>query len=319
MTKVGSGNYTYDMKEGWGKLPSGWSFGMVTGVAMDSQGRVVVLQRKMDKPRDPERPTLDDLETEEREQVIKSMTSRQNSPSILIFDREGNFITSWDNEAIFLPHTIFIDSHDNIYISERDYHVLLKFSIDGKLLMELGNRGQPSSTGCTKYGGQVLRPGGPFNMPCKTMVTSEGDIYVTDGDRNCRVHKFTSSGELLMSWGMPGSGPGQLWVPHGVWVDNGRVYVCDRSNDRIQIFTPDGEFVTQWTDFSWPTDIHIHQGTIYVIGQGSDHKVSVLDSDGNILARWAPPASCHSICVDVDGNIYAGEELRCGITKYVRG
>ena len=309
MATVGTGEYTYEVVENWGRLPAGWTFGMVTGVAVDSRDRVYVVQRKADGPEATMAPDL------------IGHRSRPNTPSVVVFDLEGNYLGSWDHGAISYPHNISIDANDFIYISERDLHTALKFTLEGELLLELGTRGVYSDTGCDWWAGEVLRPGGPFNMPGKFVSSPTGDLYVADGDRNCRVHRFSAEGTLISSWGTPGSGPLQFRVPHSIWIDRqGVLYVCDRDNHRIQLLSPDGEFIGQWTGFDQPTDICMDaaEQTVYITGQGDNHRVSVLNREGKFLACWAPPASNHGIWGDSRGGLYIAEELRKGVTKYVR-
>src|SRR5919108_257074 len=118
-----------------------------------------------------------------------------------------------------------------------------------------GARGQHSDTGnVTNW--LAERAAGPFNHPTEMIAHPNGDIYVTDGYRNARVHRFTRDGRLVKSWGEPGNGAGQFHLPHSIaYDDDGKLYVADRSNKRIQIFTPEGEFLGQWTGMGGPNDI----------------------------------------------------------------
>src|SRR5439155_15039166 len=101
----------------------------------------------------------------------------------------------------------------------------------------------------------IIRGGPPFNRPTNLAVAPSGDVYVSDGYGNCRVHRYAADGKLIGSWGEPGSGPGQFILPHSVWVAaDGRVLVADRENDRIQVFSPSGEYLTEWGALR-PTDV----------------------------------------------------------------
>lgn len=286
MNTVGSGQYTYEMLENWGSLPAGWTFGPVSAVAVDSQDRVYAFQRK--------------------------------DPPILVFDRQGNYLNSWGSSAITDPHGIYIGPDDVIYLTDRDDHVALRFTLDGRPLSVLGTRGQPSDTGCTEDGGRVLRAAGPFNKPTEMVVSPSGELYVSDGYRNSRVHRFAADGRLVDSWGTPGKqAPGEFHLPHSLWVDQqGDVYVCDRENNRIQVFTAAGKFMAQWTDIVRPTDIYIDaQDIVYV----SDLKpaVSIMDKRGNVIARWDSPMG-HGLWVDSVGDIYLADVMGKKVTKYVR-
>ena len=116
--------------------------------------------------------------------------------------------------------------------------------------MTLGTPNVPSDTGYDARTLDSIRCGaGPFNSCTKVSIAPNGDLYVSDGYGNARVHRFSPKGELLQSWGEPGTGPGQFHLVHGVLVlPDGRVLVADRENDRIQFFSPDGEYLEQWTD-----------------------------------------------------------------------
>jgi hypothetical protein len=158
MTTVGNGSYRYEHDEQWAKLPDGWTFGQVSAVATDSQDRVYAFQRK--------------------------------DPPVIVFDRNGTYLASWGSSAIADPHGICIVD-DVIYLTDRNDHVAMKYTLDGKPLMVLGRRGQPSDTGATKDIELPPRSAGPFNKPTEMMVAPSGDLYVSDGYRNSRVHRFS--------------------------------------------------------------------------------------------------------------------------------
>ncbi len=285
MTTVGSGRYTYEVHEQWAVLPTGWTFGPVSAVATDSQDRVYAFQRK--------------------------------DPPVLVFDRNGSFLKSWGSSAITDPHGISIDN-DVVYLTDRDDHVALKFTLDGKPLMVLGKRGQPSDTGATKDIELPPRSAGPFNKPTEMVVAPSGDLYVSDGYRNSRVHRFSSEGSLLSSWGKPGKvEPGEFHLPHSLWVDKqGSVYVCDRENSRIQVFTAEGRFIAQWRDIHRPTDIYISPEEIAYISEIRP-SVSILDKRGTVLARFDSPSG-HGLWVDSAGDIYLASNSGRSLTKYIR-
>ena len=298
MPRVGAGQYTYEVVDNWGTLPPSWTLGVVTGIAVDSQERVYVCQQHQDPP-------------------------------VIVFDREGNYLDSWGTGLIVEPHTLYIGPDDVMYLADRGDHVALQLTLGGQAVLELGNRGQPSDTGCTEDEGEVLRAAGPFNRPTRMSPSPSGDLYVSDGYRNSRVHRFSAEGRLISSWGEPGTtAPGAFHSPHSLWVNqDGRVYVCDRRNNRIQIFSATGEFITQWTDVQLPTDLHIaRDGTIYVAerpdNEALENWISVRDTSGAILVRWQTPRS-HQIWVDTHGDIYLVTGLRAlpphgAATKYVR-
>lgn len=285
MTTVGAGRYSYEMVEKWATLPNDWTFGPVSAVATDSQDRVYAFQRK--------------------------------DPPVLVFDRNGAFLSSWGSNAFTDPHGISI-TNDVVYVTDRNDHVALKFTLDGKPLMVLGKRGQPSDTGATKDIELPPRSAGPFNKPTEMVVAPSGDLYVSDGYRNSRVHRFSSEGALLSSWGNPGKEqPGDFHLPHSLWVDRqGSVYVCDRENSRIQVFTAEGKFISQWRDIHRPTDIYISPDEIAYVSEIRP-SVSVLEKTGKVLARFDSPSG-HGLWVDSVGDIYLASNSGRSLTKYIR-
>ncbi|MFQ5860555.1 MAG: peptidyl-alpha-hydroxyglycine alpha-amidating lyase family protein [Dehalococcoidia bacterium] len=293
---VGSGKLTYEVAEGWGRLPPGWVWDQVPAVAVDSRDRVHVFSRGLHP--------------------------------VMVFDRDGNLLTSWGEGLFDDPHGICIGPDDHIYLVDRGAHVVMKFTPEGQLLMTLGKRGQPSEGGEPFVRlGRTISPGGePFNLPTDVALSPAGEIYVSDGYGNSRVHRFSPDGRLLLSWGTAGDGPRQFNLPHSVWIDQyGRVYVADRENHRIQLFTPEGEYLTQWTGFRQPCKIFMDaEEYIYVAELG--HRVSILDRDGQLQARWGGEGKApgqfigsHGIWADSRGDIYVGEALQGQrVQKFVR-
>ncbi|MCH8185399.1 MAG: hypothetical protein IH862_04785, partial [Chloroflexi bacterium] len=156
----GSGEYTYELAEGWGDLPEGYEFHQVAGVAVDRDDQVYLFNR--------------------------------SSHQLMIFDRQGGFVRAWD-ERFTNPHGIHIGADGNVYLADRDAHVVLKYSPEGKLLLTLGTKGHPSDTGAIE-GFMVEKAGEPFNLPTGVAVNEDGDIFVSDGYGNCRVHKYSADG-----------------------------------------------------------------------------------------------------------------------------
>lgn len=290
MTTVGSGKYTYELVQDWPKLPQGESLGVVSTVATDSQDRVYAFQRQ--------------------------------DPPVMVFDRAGNYLDCWGIGAIADPHGMTIVD-DIVYITDRSDQVAVKFTLDGKPLQIIGQRGVFSDTGCEKPGDLVPRAAGPFNYCTEMAPSPSGDIYVSDGYRNARVHRFNSDGRLINSWGQPGkTEPGEFHLVHSLLIDpEGKVYVCDRANRRVQIFSPEGEFITMWTGMGGPDNIVRDKDGIFYIAEQADESgdshVSIWDGDGNVLERW-PIRHAHGLDVDSHGDIYLGLTLEHSVDKYVR-
>ena len=198
---IGPHRLEYEVLEGWEQLPEGWSFVEVAGVAVDSRDRVYVFNR--------------------------------GAHPMIVFDKEGRFLDAWGEGIFSSAHGIFIDQHDHVYCADNFDHTVRKFTTDGELLMTLGDPKRPADTGFKIGESPVRRAAGPFNMVTNVAVTGSGEMYISDGYGNARVHRFSPTGELLASWGEPGTGPGQFNLPHGIAVDRGgRVFVADRENSR---------------------------------------------------------------------------------------
>jgi DNA-binding beta-propeller fold protein YncE len=289
MTQAGAGSRTYELIRDFLKLPNGERFGLVSRVATDSQDRVYVFQRK--------------------------------NPPVVVFDRDGNFLTAWGTGEVTDPHGLKIVD-DVVYTTDRSDSVAKSFTLDGKVLLALGQRGVHSDTGCTGSPWLAQRAAGPFNHPTEMIPHPNGDIYVTDGYRNARVHRFTSAGALVTSWGTPGHAPGEFHLPHSIAIEpEGKLYVADRSNKRIQIFSPDGDFLGQWTGMGGPNDItRARDGTFVIAEQEDGDKpayVCVRDAEGNVLARMAS-RHVHGAGVDSRGDVYAGLTVDRSVDKFVR-
>ena len=292
--RVGSGEFIYDFIPNWGKLPEGYEFDSIPDGAIDADGRVFVFSR--------------------------------SAHPIMIFDSNGNFLESWGENVYRRPHGACI-SPDAFYCVDDMQHTVRKCTLSGEVLWTLGTPDVATDTGYDGKNWQSIKNAGPpFNRPTSLALAPTGEIYVSDGYGNSRVHKFSADDELLFSWGEPGTGPGQFSIVHTVRVDSkGTVYVADRAHDRIQLFTPEGEYITSWTDFHRPCGMFFDsEDNLYVsemqIQETADRKsspahISILNRDGERLARWGgsdiwEPGNVfapHGIWGDPQGNIYIGE------------
>ena len=158
----------------------------------------------------------------------------------------------------------------------------------------------------------------PFNHPSDIAVAPNGDILVSDGYGNSSVHRFTPNGDHISSFGSPGSGPGQFRVPHSLRVaQDGRIYVCDRENHRVQVFSQDGEYLDQWTDFKSPMGIHIDADqTVYVTDQVP--RLTILNLDGQLLARGRTFENGHNVYSNSRGDLYAVDTANQRVQKFLK-
>lgn len=282
-TFVGQGNYVYESDLTWGRRKGGvpW-FGVSQGVARDSRDRVYVFQRS---------PVA----------------------CVLIFNRNGKLRDSWGFGRFKHPHGIWFNDEDEIFMTDRETHLVTKWTSDGRFVRSWGTANAPGA------------PGAPFNEPTKAFETTDGEMYVSDGYGQFRMHRFDRKGELVRSWGEKGTGPSQFALPHDVVVDSrNRVLACDRENDRVQIFDRAGDFQSEWVHMKRPMQIVEQENALY-IAQAS-FAVGVFDLDGMELSSWEyrsiTPREAnapHSIAVDSRGDIYIGEVTgEDGLRKFVR-
>jgi len=172
--------------------------------------------------------------------------------------------------------------------------------------LTLGQRGRPALQA-------------PFNHPADVALAPNGDIYVADGYGNSAIHRFSAEGKHLGSWGAPGAGRGQFTTPHGIWVDSReRILVADRENNRVQLFSPEGDFYGEWTDLFHPMDIYVDRtGTVYVTDQIP--RITMYSPEGQMLARGRPVTmGAHGVWGDSRGNLYLAEVAVNQVTKLVR-
>ncbi|MCH8293063.1 hypothetical protein IH992_18390 [Candidatus Poribacteria bacterium] len=271
MKTFGTGDYRYEVVEGWGQIPQ---LGLVSGVACDSEDRVYVF-------------------------------NRSPQPAVLVFDRDGTFLRSWGEDIFKKPHGIWISPDDEIYTTDTVDHTVRKFSLSGDLLMTLGTVDRPGP------------PGQPFNEPTRAVLSQSGDLFVSDGYGQSRVHRLTSDGEAIVSWGAPGTGPSEFNLPHDVTVDkNGRVYILDRGNLRCQIFNSDGEYLTEWGDLRSPNDLFIDPDDVIHIAEGGQ-RITIMTLEGEIIERWGEKGTAagqfsdspHGIWIDSHGDVYVSEVI----------
>ncbi len=284
----GSGDFTYTFVDGWAKLPGGMTFKECPGVAVDSRDNVYVLTRG-------EHP-------------------------IIVLEKDGNYIRSF-GEGLFSDdrtHGLYIGHDDSVMVADDGIHTIQKFNSEGEKTMEIGERNHPAP----KWSGQ------PFNRPTSAAIMpSNGDVYVSDGYGNSRIHVYTGSGEYKFSWGSPGIDAGQFIRPHNIAVDaDDKVYVVDREAHRIQIFDPKGNFITMWNNIHRPDSMvvwkdHIYVGELNGMGgvddaPGLGHRVTVYDLNGNRVCMFGSQEegegpgqfiAPHGIAVDSKGDVYVAE------------
>ncbi|MBM3934068.1 MAG: hypothetical protein FJ319_07170 [SAR202 cluster bacterium] len=291
--RFGFGNYLYEYVEGWAKFPGR---GVASDIAIDSRGLAYVAYRKAPYP-------------------------ATRTGTILVLDHNGRFVRSFGDNLLATPHGILIGPNDEIYHADAYNHTVTQFNTAGDALMTIGTPGK------------LGEPGQPFAGPTNIARSRSGDLFVSDGYKQNRVHRFSADGKLKLSWGSgdpvyhemsmtgkvssrPGVGPGEFNLPHGIAIDrNDRVYVLDRSNERVQVFDDTGNFLAEWKDIPSPNDVAIDaDGNLHML---SDMAVQVMSPDGTVLGRWGETGEGsgqlrrvpHGLWMDRNGDIYIAEVI----------
>jgi hypothetical protein len=299
--QTGNDVYAYEIVEGWGISDASGIDGTfdVAGIGVDSKGHVYLFNRG---PR-----------------------------PVIVLNQSGEFLRSWGDKKMFPnAHAVTIGPDDSLWLTDTLDHTVRKCTEDGKVLLTLGTSGKPAKS----------MSGEPFCRCTHVAIhPATGELFVSDGYGNASVHKYSPDGKLLYSWGEPGNRPGQFNLPHNIATDrDGYVYVADRENQRVQIFSANGRLEDIWTGMARPCGMYIDTrgSQMCYIGElssawwcqnikelwdicnqpGCGPRVSLYSLDGKLQASLLDNAqgddpsqmiAPHGIAVDLRGDIYIGE------------
>jgi DNA-binding beta-propeller fold protein YncE len=320
----------YRTVEGWAKMPEGRTWGATSAVDIDRDGRSIWVA----------------------ERCGANSCLGSDLPVVLKFDQNGKLVRSFGAGLMIFPHGIHVDRDGNIWVTDGQDnkprrargaapdsplppapakligHQVFKFSPEGKLLLTLG-----------VPGGSTEKEG--FFQPNDVVTDENGDIYVAEGHggENARVIVFDRTGKYLREFGKKGTGPGEFDQPHGLAFDaKGRLFVADRSNNRIQILDKTGTFLEEWPQFSRPSGVFIDKkGMIYVadsesgsVGNGRSRtekrgiRIGTV-SDGKVIAFIPDPndaatntSAAEGVAADASGHIYGAEVGPRALKRYER-
>jgi sugar lactone lactonase YvrE len=220
---------------------------------------------------------------------------------VLIYNREGKIVNSWGDGLFPDAHSIEIDHEGFLWITDKDMHMVYKYTREGKQLMALGKKGIKGDNKSTDT----------FNGPADIVISRNGDFFVADGHYNSRVVHFSKDGKFIkVIGGTKGSGPGEFDVPHAVELDSrGRLLVVDEQptshRPRVQVFDQSGKFIEQWTDLGLvqPTGMAIAADDTLYIGDTSANAIFVVKDGKAVDVIGKLQARPHDVALDAQTGV----------------
>lgn len=289
----------YEVDPDWPQRPEGVTWGAVPGIAVDEQDRVWVFTR--------------------------------GEPPVQVYDADGKFLRGFGQDVIAKAHHIKIGPSGDIWVTDIENHIVVRFNPQGNVRMILGTSGEAGTDESH------------FDQPTDIAITPDGDIFVADGYGNSRVVHFDVDGQFVKAWGEKGTEPGQFDTPHAIALDpEGRLLVADRSNARVQVFNQSGEFLGQLNNSVVPWGFSITaQGNVWICGSSAmplregdemlgvppkDQLLLKLTPTGRLLQLWTVPLGdnpgqlnwVHAVSEDSQGNLYVGDIMGERAQKLIR-
>jgi hypothetical protein len=273
------------------ELPAGIEMGAPATVAFDAAGHLYVLTR--------------------------------GERTFFEFDANGAFVRSFGERLFTRSHGLAIDGDGNLWATDVGGHIVVKLSPQGEPLLTLGTKGEAGAWD-EAAGSRKL------NQPNDVAIAANGDVFVVQGHTpgaggDARVLKFDRTGRFIKQWGGKGAAPGQFQVAHGIDIDaEGLLWVADRENQRVQVFTQDGELVKVLAYAGLPCDLDIGRESIFMVN-GFAGQLVELDLDGKVVAALGKPGTepsefgeAHMLAVSPRGEIFVADSVNAALFKFVK-
>jgi DNA-binding beta-propeller fold protein YncE len=271
----------------WAQLPEGWNLGEASGVSVDKQDNVWVFNR--------------------------------GAHPVVQLDKSGRFLRGWKDVAVTSSHGIKVDPQGAVWLVDVKGHSVSKYTAAGRLQLVIATAGRnPSANNDEQYA---------FNQPTGLAFKPNGDFYVSDGYGNSRVVQYSRDGEYIRHWGRKGTRDGEFDLVHDVAVDkSGRVYVADRTNERVQVFDAEGKFIAKWVGYGAPWGLaYAEKENALYMCDGKNNRVVKLDLDGKplgVLGGFGKGPGkfdfAHHMAIDSEGSLYVVEIKNWRVQKFAR-
>ena len=273
------------------QLPDGVNFGPCSGVAVNSKGHIFVFHRA--------------------------------DHALLEFDSKGSYVRTHGRGFYTRPHGLRIDAEDNIWTTDVAAHIVVKMNARGRVLLVLGVKDLAADW---HHAGHLRA----FSEPNDVAFGRSGEVYVSQGHGKgeSRVLMFDANGEFIKTWGGEGAGAGQFSVPHSIVVNaEGLLYVADRSNQRIQVFDADGNYVRESRHPGTPCGICMCSDRRHLmLAHGHMGRIMKLDPHGKVLGATGSQGKgpnrygeAHYIDVSRDEReIFVADTLNWRVQRLVR-
>ena len=288
---------SWRMTDNWAQLPDGIVWGQIISVEVDGEGNVYAFHR-----------------------CSSNTCIDRTEPPLLKFDPSGKLLMAWGAGMLVWPHGLHLDREGNIWITDGQDNggrgqQVFKLSPDGEILMTLGTAGVAGDGPHT------------FNGVADVYVADDGSIFVADGHVNNRIVKYSPEGEYLLEWGKVGSGRGEFAMPHALSMDSqGRVFVADRGNVRIQVFDQQGQFLEEWKQYGRPSGVTVTAGdTILVASQNGENSelnpgyetgIYLGDAHTGLVTGFIGGIDTENAAEGPDGVVYSGLVIDQALRRY---
>lgn len=302
--QAGNTSHNYEVIPNWAKVPENVTLGYTHGIEVDEADRFYLFHT--------------------------------GTPSVVVFDRNGKYLNAWGEEFEGGAHGFYLHKEaggEFLYVTDTAKGIMVKTTLTGEHLLTIGTPDLP----------EIYDAERKF-VPTDVAVGPNGDIYISDGYGQSWVHQYNALGDYIRSWGGKGSEIEQFACPHGISVDLRRgepeLYVADRGNHRIQVFTLNGQFKRTFDhDMDMPCSFYFYKDEMYfpdlysrvTVFDKHDRLVAHLGEDRQAKSQEGWPnldkayyrankfSSPHGICVDSRGDVYVAEWISDGrLTKLAR-